>query len=287
MNTPSSTSPDQQLRRATALSWSVVGLVVGAVVGVVVAGVIGLVLGAVVLAVVCGVLGMLLVARFLESTLDLTVSGVAAVPAEVDDAPRLFNLLQGLCGTAGVAMPHVAVVDASGINAMVAADPSHDRPSELIVTKGFVDGLERIEMEGAVAVCLARLRSGLAEAQTLSVALSVGAPWWILGVVRRRIVSDANFDQAIFDADVKGVGITRYPPGLAAAFQRMLSVSTRVETADFRTAPLWLANPAGEAGATHGAGSNDTSGAAAGSRVDSANEERPPLVERLALLREI
>ncbi|MBU3703983.1 MAG: hypothetical protein FGM42_06370, partial [Ilumatobacteraceae bacterium] len=93
MNTPSSTSPDQQLRRATALSWSVVGLVVGAVVGVVVAGIIGLVLGAVVLAVVCGVLGMLLVARFLESTLDLTVSGVAAVPAEVDDAPRLFNLL--------------------------------------------------------------------------------------------------------------------------------------------------------------------------------------------------
>ena len=86
---------------------------------------------------------------------------------------------------------------------------------------------------------------------------------------------------------MKGVGITRYPPGLAAAFQRMLSVSTRVETADFRTAPLWLANPAGEAGAGHGTGSNDTLGAAAGSRVDSANEERPPLVERLALLREI
>ncbi len=295
MSTFSSISPDQQLRRATAVAWAAVGCVVGAVVGVVVAGVVGLVVGAIVLAISLGALGALLVARFIESALDLAVSGVATVSVEIGDVPRLFNLLQGLCGTAGVALPHVSVVDASGINALVAADPSRERTSELVVTRGFVEDLERIEMEGAVAVCLARLRSGLAEAQTLAVALSIGAPWWIPGVVRRRAVAGAYVDQAVFDADVKGVGITRYPPGLAAAFQRMLSASTRIENADLRTAPLWLANPAGEAEALHGTARdtvmgnvmNDASGATSGSRVVVAHEDRPPLVERLALLREI
>jgi Zn-dependent protease with chaperone function len=287
MSTSSTISPDQQLRRATAMAWAAVGLVIGAIGGLILAGFVGLVIGAILLTAGFGAIGAVLVARFVESALDRTVSKVSTSPTSADDAPRLFNLLHGLCGTAGVALPNVSVVETSGINAMVAADPSRDRTSELIVTRGFVEDLERIEMEGAVAVCLARLRSGLAEAQTLAVALSVGAPWWIPGVARRRTVADATVDQAVFDADVKGVGITRYPPGLAAAFQRMLSVSTRVENVDLRTAPLWLANPVGESEALRGTVDNDALGTASGSRVGAGNEDHPPLVERLALLREI
>jgi hypothetical protein len=140
-------------------------------------------------------------------------------------------------------------------------------------------------MEGAVAVCLARLRSGLAEAQTLAVALVAGEPWFIPGPARRRVIAAALSGQAIFDADVKGVAITRYPPGLAAAFQRMIDTSTRVSGAVVDGNFLWLADPAGES-------RNDAGAAPAGSRVEASGvrpngDERPPLAERLALLREI
>ena len=175
------------------------------------------------------------------------------------------------------------MVDSAGINVLVAADPSHEQAAELVVTRGFVEQLERIEMEGAVATCLARLRSGLAEAQTLAVALCVVKPWWIPSVARRGVIADATIGQAIFDADVKGAGITRYPPGLAGAFDRMLAMSTKVDGCDMSTSPLWLADPAGEGASSP----KDASESTSGSRVGERSEERPPLAERLALLREI
>ena len=280
--------PVAELRRATAVVWSVAGLVVGAVVGFLIGDVIGLVVGMIVLGAVACLVGLALVGRFIEGALGSVMAHQSAREIDADDSPRLFNLLQGLCATAGVSTPRVALVDDASINVFVAADPAHIGRGELVVTRGLVESLERIEMEGVVAVCLARLRSGLAEAQTVAEALSVSSPWFVPGPVRRRIVSAAGSGQAIFDADVKGVGITRYPPGLASAFQKMLGASTAVAAARAGGSLLWLANPSGESDG----GADDETGNAArrpvsGSRVDASNDERPPLAERLALLREI
>lgn len=274
-----------QLRRSAIVVWSVVGAVLGGVAGLLLAKVIGLLLGALVLAGVGALLAMTLTGRLVDSALARVVGAVDSREADVDDAPRLFNLMQGLCATAGVAAPRVSITNDESINAMVAADPAGESRAEVIVTQGFVDRLERIEMEGALAVCLARLRSGLAEAQTLAAVVEVDAPWFVPGSVRRRIVAAASSGQALFDSDVKGVGITRYPPGLAAAIERMLDGSTRVAGALAQANLLWLADPAGES-------PNDTRGAGGGSRVEASGvgpsgEERPSLTERLALLREI
>lgn len=276
---------DADLRRGATILWTAFGAVVGAVVGFVSASVVGLVIGAIVLGAGGAVVAVSLVRRFVDSALSSVVAGIGARELDADGAPRLFNLLQGLCATAGVSVPRVSVTDDASINVFVAADPSGEARAEVVVTRGFVDALERIEMEGAVAVCLARLRSGLAEAQTLAVALVAGEPWFIPGPARRRVIAAALSGQAIFDADVKGVAITRYPPGLAAAFQRMIDTSTRVSGAVVDGNFLWLADPAGESG-------NDAGAAPAGSRVEASGvrpngDERPPLAERLALLREI
>ena len=273
------------LRRAAVTLWTSLGALLGAVIGFVLLSVVGLVLGALVLGAGGALLAMTLVGRFIDSSLATVVTVVDARELRGDAAPRLFNLLQGLCATAGVSAPRVSVTNDSSINVFVAADPAGESPAEVVVTQGFVDGLERIEMEGAVAVCLARLRSGLAEAQTLAAALAADAPWFIPGPTRRRVIASALSAQAIFDADVKGVAITRYPPGLAAAFQRMIDESTRVSGTFVETNFLWLAEPRGES-------LNDERSASNGSRVtesvaESTREERPTLAERLALLREI
>lgn len=282
-SSPSTSNPVASLRRSIATMWGVVGVVVGAAIGFVVASVVGLVLGVVIVGVGFGATGAFLAGRFVDSAIEIVCSCAPAREIDSLEAPRLFNLLQGLCASAGVAAPRVSVTDDDGINALVVADPSRRRPSELIVTRGFLDRLERIEMEGAVAVCLARLRSGLVETQTLAVALSIASPWFIPGVVRRGIVGAAAAGQLVFDADVKGVGITRYPPGLAAAFQKMLGSSTRVGGASGHVAVLWLANPLGESEVS----GNDVPTEEFASRVGLDHEERPPLSERLALLREI
>lgn len=287
MSTPpsslSTSNPVASLRRSILTMWAAVGVIVGAVIGFVVASVVGLVVGAVLFGVGLGATGAFLAGRFVESAIEIVCTSAPAREIDSVEAPRLFNLLQGLCASAGVAAPRVSVTDDDAINALVVADPSRRRPSELIVTRGFLDRLERIEMEGAVAVCLARLRSGLVETQTLAVALSIASPWFVPGVVRRGIVDAAVAGQLVFDADVKGVGITRYPPGLAAAFQKMLGSSTRVGGASGQVAVLWLANPLGESEVS----GNDVPTEEFGPRVDFDQEERPPLSERLALLREI
>lgn len=274
-----------QLRRATFVLWALIGAVVGGIAGLLVAKLIGLLVGALILAGAGVLVAMTLVARLVDSALGKVTGAIDAREANVDDAPRLFNLMQGLCATAGVASPRVSLTDDTSINAMVAADPAGESRAAIVVTQGFVDCLDRIEMEGALAVCLARLRSGLAEAQTLAAVVGVDAPWFVPGSVRRRIVAAASSGQALFDSDVKGVGITRYPPGLAAAIERMLEGSTRVSGALAHTKLLWLADPAGES-------PNDTRGAGDGPRVEgsgvgSSGEDRPALTERLALLREI
>jgi hypothetical protein len=109
------------------------------------------------------------------------------------------------------------------------------------------------------------------------------SPWFVPARVRNRVYESATSAQAVFDADVKGVGITRYPPGLAAAFVRMLAESTQVSGVAAVVVPLWLADPRGESDVSWNSASVESNG----SRVDGSGDERPSLSERLALLTEI
>jgi len=271
------------IRRAAITGYGTVGVVVGALIGLLALKIVGLIIGAVVVGGAAAALGTISVRRVVDSALETVMSRVQSTEIVGPEAPRLFNLLEGLCAVTGVQAPHVSSTTDPGINAFIAADPTRDQVPELVVTAGFVNNLERIEMEGVIAVCLARLRSGIAEAQTLVTALSLGKPWYLTTSAVRRLVAELSDGQIVFDDDIKGAGITRYPPGLASAYQRMLESSTSVVGFDPRLAGLWVVSPSGESNVA----GNSAATAGGGSKVETPTDDRPPLTERLALLREI
>lgn len=280
--TTTETSLENLLRRTAIGACGAIGVVVGAVVGFVLLKVVGLVIGVLVVGGAAAAYGTFVVGRVVDGALDVVMARVESQRLDTATAPRLFNLLEGLCAVTGVQMPVVSVTSDGGINALTAADPARERNAELVVTSGLVEQLERIEMEGVIAVCLARLRSGSAEDETLVTALRIHKPWFLTTSTMRRL-ADSVHGGDVFDADVKGAGITRYPPGLAAAYQRMIDTSTLVTGFDVELANLWVADPRGETQVAD----NVAASRAEGSRVETPTDSRPPLHERLALLREI
>jgi heat shock protein HtpX len=77
-------------------------------------------------------------------------------------------------------------------------------------------------------------------------------------------------------ADVSGVELTRYPPGLIAALEKLKDDYTVVGSTSHATAHLWIEQPqAVEEGEGRIA------------RINRMFNTHPPLEERIALLREL
>lgn len=196
----------------------VVGLVAGlasasAVVGVVVLVVVGVVVAVAVRRVAPG----------------RALAALGGSPADQVRHARLLNLVDGLAAGAGVRLPDVRVVDAPGLNLAVAG--TDDGQGWLVVTQGLVDQLTRMELEGVVATGIAALRGGGLLAATLSAGVG--------GLAGSRTLP-AGRDQA---ADEAAVALTRYPPGLVAAYKRMEELGTAVTGARPAAAHLWMADP--------------------------------------------
>jgi heat shock protein HtpX len=176
--------------------------------------------------------------------LSQVVGGSDVSPA---DQPRLVNLLEGLCVTSGVAEPQLRMVDDRGANAAVFGDP---HSGVIVVTSGLVDALGRVELEGVLAECLWRLRTSDAELGGLVAtfragpALRVTGPTPPSGWERRREALSAPFTRhRHLLADQGAASLTRYPPGLARALERMHGVGTQVTSATWGTAHLWICPP--------------------------------------------
>jgi heat shock protein HtpX len=77
-------------------------------------------------------------------------------------------------------------------------------------------------------------------------------------------------------ADVSGVQLTRYPPGLIAALEKLRDDTTVVRTASRATAHLWIEAPVSM---------NASEGRL--SRLNRLFQTHPPLDERIKALREL
>ncbi len=159
----------------------------------------------------------------------LALAQIGGRPGEAAEFPRLHNILDGLCGTAGVAKPAVIVVDDPAVNTCTTA---RGRRAHLIVTTGLLDQLEVIELEGVLAHELVHLKGSDARSGTLAVPLAVVAP----GLAGRAI--DAGREP---NADAGAVTLTRYPPGLLAALEKLASGPFAVRSGWRATQHLWLA----------------------------------------------
>jgi heat shock protein HtpX len=132
-----------------------------------------------------------------------------AEPADPQRLPRYHNLVEGLCHAAGLPMPRLYLVDSDAANAFsIGRDPER---GALVVTRGLLTGLNRVEVEGVLAHELNHIWSWGARLATLGVALGR-----VPGLLR--LVAPPRRE---FDADEAGARLTRYPPGLVSALKKL------------------------------------------------------------------
>ncbi len=233
-----------------------------------------------------------------------------AKPADEREYARLHNIVEGLCIAGGLPKPGVYIVDDPAPNAFATGrNPKH---AAIAVTTGLLEKMNRVELEGVVAHELSHIRnydilvSTLAVTMVGAVALlsdvAIRTMWWNGGRVRRAgdrgdsgnplaivgfillIVAPlaAKAMQAAISrqreqlADVSACQMTRYPPGLISALEKLQEDTTVTHSASTATAHLWIEQPMA------GVGDN---GRLAGTH--KLFNTHPPLEERIALLREL
>jgi len=233
-----------------------------------------------------------------------------AVPADPVEYRRLHNLVEGLCIASGLPKPRVYVVNDPAPNAFATGrNPKH---AALAVTTGLLERMNRVELEGVVAHELSHIRNYDILVSTLAVTL-VGAValvseltirmmWWNGGRVRRagdrdntgnpvavvgfamlaiaplfaRMMQAAVSRQRETLADVSACHMTRYPPGLVAALEKLRDDTTVTHSATSATAHLWIEQP------LSGVGDSGRLG-----WLHRMYSTHPPIEERIALLREL
>jgi len=233
-----------------------------------------------------------------------------AHPADEVTYKRLHNLVEGLCIASGLPKPRVYVIDDPAPNAFATGrNPKH---AAIAVTTGLLDTMNRVELEGVVAHELSHIKNYDILVSTLAVTLvgtiaiitdiTLRMMWWnggrahrsgdrndrgnplaLIGIV---LLILAPFIGKIMQAtvsrrrdtlaDVSAVRMTRYPPGLISALEKLQADSTVTHSASMATAHMWIEQPL--------SGVNDTGRLGAWHKLFQTH---PPLAERIALLREI
>ncbi len=204
---PSTRQVHLRSKAAVTTALAVPGVIAGSLV-VVVAAVLGipslvaLLIGAVVAA------GLILWLKITAVTYCLGALDSTAATSGAN--PRLENLVDGLCTTHGFRSPQLHTVDSDAVNAAVVT-ASEQR--NLVITRGALERLARLQLEAVVARQLSQMRSGV-DPLTIMVSVSrvPGLRSLTLGLMDR--VLDR---QHAMELDIEAVRLTCYPPALASA----------------------------------------------------------------------
>jgi heat shock protein HtpX len=238
-----------------------------------------------------------------------------ARPADEETYARLHNLVEGLCIASGLPKPRLYVVDDPAPNAF--ATGRNPRHAAVAVTTGLLEKMNRVELEGVLAHELAHVKNYDILVSTLAVTMvgvvailadvGIRMLWW--GGGRRRYSDNdqggggmalllipaivllvlapivAKAMQATVGrrrealADVSGVEMTRYPPGLISALEKLRDDSTVVGSHSRATSHLWIEEPAPQ--------SDDEGSVSWLNRLNRLFNTHPPLEDRIAALREL
>lgn len=236
-----------------------------------------------------------------------------ARPASVEEFPRLHNLVEGLCIAGGLPKPRIYVVDDPSPNAFATGrNPKH---AAIAVTTGLLERMNRVELEGVVAHELSHIKNYDILVSTLAVTmvgiiaiaadLGVRFMWFGMGRSRNndndrggggalallgilgfallilspliaRVMQAAVSRKRETLADVSAIELTRYPPGLISALEKLRDDYTVVGSTSHATAHLWIEQPQAV---------EEDEGRI--SRINRMFNTHPPLEERIALLREL
>lgn len=92
----------------------------------------------------------------------------AATEVTRDEEPEAYRLTENLCISQGMPMPRLCVINDRSLNAFaVGRDP---QTSTIVLTRGIIDKLERVELEGVLAHELAHIQNSDTRLMLLAVA---------------------------------------------------------------------------------------------------------------------
>ncbi len=242
----------------------------------------------------------------------IALAASRARPADGPEFKRYHNLVEGLCIAAGLPKPRLYVVDDPAPNAF--ATGRNPRHAALAVTTGLLEKLNRVELEGVLAHELSHIRNHDILVSTIAVTavgivvlvadLALRAAWWggmrrgrrnagplglltgaaalvllLLAPLAARLMQFAVSRRREYLADASAVGLTRYPPGLISALEKLRDDRTVVAGASRATEQLWIESPLDRDGGSEPRRSRTW--------LNRAFDTHPPLEDRIAALREM
>jgi heat shock protein HtpX len=193
-----------------------------------------------------------------------------------EDAPELYRLVENLSITAGLPMPKVYIIEEAQPNAF--ATGRNPKNGVVAVTRGLLECLDRVELEGVLAHELAHIGNrdillstivvvlvgvvvtltdfffriafwgrinsrdrsgGQARAVMMILALALA----VLAPLFATLIKLAISRKREFLADASGALLTRYPEGLARALEKISQALEPMRTASDATAHLFIASP--------------------------------------------
>lgn len=194
------------------------------------------------------------------------------------DAPELYRLVENLSITAGLPLPKIYILEESAPNAFATGrDKNH---AVIAVTRGLLEKLEKVELEGIIAHELSHIGNHDLLLQTVVVVLAGTIVMMsnmflrmnffrnmrrrgnnreggqlelilmiftlvamILAPIAATLIRLAISRKREFLADASGVMLTRYPEGLAKALEKISADPNPVSVASNATAHLYITNP--------------------------------------------
>jgi heat shock protein HtpX len=242
----------------------------------------------------------------------LVLASTRARAVSAEEEPRLHNVVEGLAIAAGIPKPRVYVVPEQAPNAFATGrDPEH---SSVAVTQGLLDIMNRVELEGVIghemshvldrdiligtvvatvvgaAILMSeffmrtwfwsggrmgRRDSGGGDAGIVALVLfAVGIVLLIIAPIAGQLIKLSVSRNREYLADAQGVLLTRYPPGLISALEKIRDAPHAMRAANNATAHLWLDQPSRIPGERT-------------STIEKLFSTHPPIQERIDRLREL
>jgi len=204
----------------------------------------------------------------------IVLSLMKAKPIEKRDDPELYRIIENLCITAGLPLPKIYIIEEPQPNAF--ATGRNANHAVVAVTRGLLNKLERVELEGVIAHELSHIGNKDMLLQTIVVVLvgivallsnfflrisfwgggrrdskgSGGSLLAILGIIAAilapiaaTLIQLAISRKREFLADGTGALLTRYPEGLALALEKISADPNPLRVANNSTAHLFIASP--------------------------------------------
>jgi heat shock protein HtpX len=240
----------------------------------------------------------------------IVLASARAKEVTPQDEPRLHNIVEGLSIAAGIPKPRVWVVPERAPNAFATGrDPEH---SHVAVTQGLLDVMNRVELEGVIGhelshvvdrdILVGTVVATLVGAVVLLSEFFMRSLWWggfrgrrgddrggggaeaiifavgfvllILAPIFGQIIKLAVSRQREYLADAQGAMLTRYPPGLIAALEKIRDAPHAMRSANNATAHLWLDQPSRVPGSSMGT-------------LEKLFSTHPPIEDRIRRLQEM